>query len=150
MTRGLLCTSSRPVEGFGVGEPPTQRWVTGRQSAYLEVRPPLGLGRSDAAFVAEDKAESGVVARVAEQSNQRFVERVGGAEHGVHECVTDPASLLVGPDAERSECEHRDCVDSAAGAQSVADDLAGGAGRDERERRQPRLTGTKFAAGVWS
>ncbi|WP_369809418.1 hypothetical protein [Frankia sp. QA3] len=61
----------------------------------------------------------------------------------MHERVTDAASLMVGPDAERPEREHRGVAHRGAGAQDMVDDLVRVHGRDERERGYPRRTGTK-------
>src|SRR5680860_1250816 len=55
------------------------------QAADLEVGGPRLHRRRDAELMGGPKAESGVVARVAQQRDQRLLERIGGPQDGVHQ-----------------------------------------------------------------
>lgn len=96
--------------------------------------PPFRHRGRDPVLAGRPEPKSGVVAGIAEEDHERLVEGVGCAEYGMHQCVADAASLVVGMHAERPERECRSRADPCPAAQDVPYH-AGGVDRHERERR---------------
>src|SRR5712691_8065637 len=111
---------SGPVEGFGVGERAAQPGLVAGQDSDLEVRLPLRPRRRDLVDGAGPESEPAVVGGIAEQRDQRFAERVGGTEDGVHQGAAHPAPLAVRPDGQRPEREDGGLTDMPPGAPFAA------------------------------
>jgi hypothetical protein len=82
---------------------------------------------------------------VAQEHDERIVERVRGGEDGVHERVADVVALVLGEHADRTEPDHRGAVDGAFRADDVSDHLASARLGYERQRWDPPSVGSEGA-----
>ena len=133
-----------PVERLGVAERAAHRWPVGRQQPDLEVRLPVGHRWGDLVVAAKPESEPAVVPGIAEQRHQRLAQRVARTQHGVHQRAAHPGALLVGPDGQRTQRQHRRAADVPPRAQHVARHLAAGPGGHQRQGRDPRLALPEF------
>ena len=98
---------------------------------------PIRHRRVDPKFEGRAKAEPRVVTGVADQGDKRLLQRIGRAEHGVHECGARPLALRCRAHGQRAEAERRAVVHPAAGAHHVSLDVSVGRFRHQGQRRQP-------------
>jgi hypothetical protein len=100
------------------------------------VRASRGVRSEDSHAGCLHEAEATVEALIAKQCDQRFTRRVGGADDGVHQRLTDAATLMVWHNADRAKPKRSELADPPAGADHVAGDPLI-TGRHQRERFDP-------------